>query len=558
MNLEKEIKILNIDDILPNRFQPRIQFNDQKINELADSIREHGVIQPIVVRRISDKYEIIAGERRYKASIIAGKSTIPAIIVSLDDKDSAEIALIENVQRQDLTPIEEAISYKKILDMGYINQTDLAKKLGKTQSTIANKLRLLNLSDEVQDALLLEKISERHARSLLKLDQKSQNIMLNRIINERLTVRRTDEEIAKMLENMKEKKEEENFMNEKITNEFNIPTSPIIEDVVSPLKEQNEIEIPDLSTVNPGFMDISKIEETAEDLFKEPVSVDMDKLLTEDKQIKEINESTKPIEEEKPVQGGRFFTMFNLNQNPDFVENVEKEQTNMDFGVRNDETAFNPFFKDSTPEQIIENINVEEEKEEQPSFDFEPIHSMPSFSTNEDVEEQPKDDIKNQLEPEISQQMEKPIDIAPSFEEKKVEEQPFNPFSSFNIEDTLNTIENTKSVDTMMQPSPNLEEPFETKINAASLNDSVQFNEPEKVEIPNINPIYTTPFPNLPEETELEVRMEKNDEQAKPELREIINLIRLCSSQIESLGYKVDLDEIDLPDSYNVSFKIEK
>ena len=102
----REIKILNIDDVLPNRFQPRIQFDEKAINELAESIKVHGVIQPIVVRKISDKYEIIAGERRYKASVLAGKKEIPAIITTLDDKKSDEIALIENIQRQNLTPIE--------------------------------------------------------------------------------------------------------------------------------------------------------------------------------------------------------------------------------------------------------------------------------------------------------------------------------------------------------------------------------------------------------------------------------------------------------------------
>ena len=211
MNMEKEALILNIDDVLPNRFQPRIKFKEENINELAESIKEHGVIQPIVVRKISDKYEIIAGERRYKASILAGKTTIPAIVTDLDDKNSAEVALIENVQRQNLTPIEEAISYKKILDMGYINQTDLAEKLGKTQSTIANKLRLLNLDEEVQEALLNEKISERHARSLLKLDKNKQVEMLNRIISERMTVRKTDEEINKILNNNSEEKQEVNI-----------------------------------------------------------------------------------------------------------------------------------------------------------------------------------------------------------------------------------------------------------------------------------------------------------------------------------------------------------
>ena len=211
MNMEKEVLILNIDDVLPNRFQPRIKFKEENINELAESIKEHGVIQPIVVRKISDKYEIIAGERRYKASILAGKTTIPAIVTDLDDKNSAEVALIENVQRQNLTPIEEAISYKKILDMGYINQTDLAEKLGKTQSTIAKKLRLLNLDEEVQEALLNEKISERHARSLLKLDKNKQVEMLNRIISERMTVRKSDEEINKILNNNSEEKQEVNI-----------------------------------------------------------------------------------------------------------------------------------------------------------------------------------------------------------------------------------------------------------------------------------------------------------------------------------------------------------
>lgn len=199
---ERKIVELSVDDILPNRFQPRIKFDDSTIFELSESIKVHGVFQPIIVRPIGDKYEIIAGERRYKASVLAGKTTVPAIIMNINDSDTVEIALIENVQRANLTPIEEAISYKKILDMGYINQESLAQKLGKTQSTIANKLRLLNLDDEVQEALLENKISERHARSLLKLkDFQDQRNMLEKIISERLTVRKTDEEISKMIDN---------------------------------------------------------------------------------------------------------------------------------------------------------------------------------------------------------------------------------------------------------------------------------------------------------------------------------------------------------------------
>jgi len=227
---DNSYKVIEVDinEILPNRFQPRIQFDEEEILELSDSIKEHGVIQPLVVRTIGDKYEIIAGERRYKASVLAGKETVPVIIKNLNDKDSAEIALIENIQRKNLTPIEEALSYKKILDMGYITQENLAVKLGKSQSSVANKIRLLNLSDEVQEALLDNKISERHARSLLRLkSSKDQNEMLNKIIIERLTVRKTDEEIDKLLNTTKKEKEEikeqikEEKGEEKMNNEIN-------------------------------------------------------------------------------------------------------------------------------------------------------------------------------------------------------------------------------------------------------------------------------------------------------------------------------------------------
>ena len=203
MNREQELSYLNIDSIIPNRFQPREYFDEEALKELAISIKEHGVIQPLVVRRLlSGKYEIIAGERRYKASQIAGLKTVPVIITELDDNESAEVALIENLQRRDLSAIEEAKSYKKILDRGYLTQESLAKRLGVSQSLVANKVRLLNLTEEVQDALLDNKISERHARSLLQLADRDKQIdMLNRIISNRLTVRETDEEIKRLLNN---------------------------------------------------------------------------------------------------------------------------------------------------------------------------------------------------------------------------------------------------------------------------------------------------------------------------------------------------------------------
>ncbi len=200
MDTKQIIEMISIENIIPNRFQPRLTFDEDGLNELSASIKEHGIIQPLVLRKLGDKYEIIAGERRYKAATMAGFTEVPAIISNLNDNESAEVALIENVQRKNLTSIEEAKSYKKILDKNYISQEDLAKRLGISQSTIANKLRLLNLTNEVQEALLNEKISERHARSLLQIENQEEQVkMLNRVITERLTVRKLDLAIKEMV-----------------------------------------------------------------------------------------------------------------------------------------------------------------------------------------------------------------------------------------------------------------------------------------------------------------------------------------------------------------------
>ena len=208
----KEILQLNLDDIIPNRFQPREVFDEQELKELALSIKEHGVIQPIIVRSVNGKYEIIAGERRYKASALAGKTTIPAIVNNLDDKEASKVALLENLQRKNLNPIEEARTFQKILELDEMTQEELAKTMGKSQSAVANKLRLLQLPDTIQDAILKKQIPEHHARLLLKVeDPKKQKELFKQIVTEKLSVKEVDRRIKEMYPDSKEKEDVSNI-----------------------------------------------------------------------------------------------------------------------------------------------------------------------------------------------------------------------------------------------------------------------------------------------------------------------------------------------------------
>ncbi len=194
---------LPIEDLEANKYQPRIVFNESELKELATSIKNHGIIQPIICRKVNNKYEIIAGERRYRAAKLAGLSKVSVILTELDEKDSREIAVLENVQRKSLTPIEEAKSYKALLDEGLMDQQELAQTIGVAQEVISNKLRLLSLDESVQDALLNQKISEGHAKILLKLENlEKQKEYVNQIIEKRLTVKQLDDELKELTSNI--------------------------------------------------------------------------------------------------------------------------------------------------------------------------------------------------------------------------------------------------------------------------------------------------------------------------------------------------------------------
>ena len=184
---------LSVDNIFPSPHQPRQVFDTEALAGLAESIKEHGIIQPIIVaKKDNDSYELIAGERRLKASKLAGLKTIPAIIRELSDQKKMEFALIENLQREDLNPLEIAIAYQKLEDEFNLNHQELAKKVGKSPSVIINYLRMIGLRDEVKEAILAGKLTEGHARTLAGLPYEDQLTGLERIISEKMTVREAE------------------------------------------------------------------------------------------------------------------------------------------------------------------------------------------------------------------------------------------------------------------------------------------------------------------------------------------------------------------------------
>ncbi len=200
-----QIVSIPIDQIIANSEQPRKFFADDSLEELSGSIKEYGVLQPILLRVDGEKYSIIAGERRFRAACMAGLVEIPSIVRTMDDREVALIALVENVQREDLNFLEEARGYKKLMDDFGLTQMEIAEKMNKKQSTISNKIRILSLPDELQSKIIENRLTERHARALLKLhDEEDRKNVLDRVVNNNLNVKQAE----KLIEDLLEKKEQ--------------------------------------------------------------------------------------------------------------------------------------------------------------------------------------------------------------------------------------------------------------------------------------------------------------------------------------------------------------
>ena len=204
---QKNTQVLRISEVEPNRNQPRKQFDKESLNDLAGSIKQYGIIQPIIVTKRDDYYEIIAGERRWRAAKLAGLKEIPVVIKDYTDKEIAEISLIENIQRENLNPIEEAVAYKKLIEEYNLTQEELSERISKSRTQIANTMRLLKLNDKVQKMLTKGTISAGHARALLGLeDPEAQLEAAQRITSENLSVRQTEDLVKQMNSPVVEKK----------------------------------------------------------------------------------------------------------------------------------------------------------------------------------------------------------------------------------------------------------------------------------------------------------------------------------------------------------------
>ena len=529
-------KVLNISDILPNRFQPRIKFEDDALDELAESINKFGVIEPIVVRPIGNKYEIIAGERRYKASKLASKATIPSIVISLSDKDSEELALLENVQRQSLNPIEEAVSYKRILDMGYITREELSKKIGKPQSVILNKTRLLNLADEVQSYLLNNKISEMHARALLNITNLDDQVdMLHRIVNERLTLKKTNREIRNYLENNKEDNTEVLFEKERGNEKVDIDkimreaqdinaganvnsAAPDLMAVPSAASQENSSQVIENNPLNNSnvmgqepnkFVSVQSTVErpvgsetsvnnsvTFDNMFNGPVSV-----------RNSSNEINTPVNQSSVLNSETITPVPTLNEQVSPVTTTTDSNNSI-----NEEIS--SIVSDALKNQsaTVQNIN-----ENTNSFSNVPLKDIPDFSIN------------SSTNTEVNQ-----VPIVNN--ETGMFSQTTNGFSQKDLVNSATDTPNTSSLD--------------EKVNNVS-----SFSTP----IPNDGLVANSVVSPIPQiNASVSENSQVNVSNTVPNFARIVEKLRACADEIEKSGNFINLEEVDLGNQYKVIFTFDK
>lgn len=549
----EQIEYISVDDIIPNRFQPRKKFDEDDLNELAESIKQHGIIQPLVLRRLGNKFEIIAGERRYKAANIVGLKQVPSIVMDLDDKTSAEIALAENIQRKDLTSIEKAKSYRQILGLGQITQEELAKKMGKSQPTVSNTLRLLDLTDEVQHAILQNRISERHARSLLSLkNPELQNKMLNEIIDNRLTVRETDLAIKNMINEFEDNKSKEEVKEEKNDDEIIDFTN-------------NDLNI---EKANKEFIsEIENIQMTSNNNNKSNIP-EFDQI--------DINSSKNPF----------------INN----YVNLDDEEANMNFGNENTNNEFNNFI--DIPNDI-KTLNVTKEKEEKEVSETpmisEPINEKTNneYQTNDNMNY--NDNLNYNSMPQFPDPSYQNNGMMPPqenmYQPYPAPNMPYmdptfqNPYQQVGMQAPMPNMYNNE----MMPPQGNMYQPYPTPnmpyMDPAFQNPYQQVgmqgpmpnmynngmvpppidmnnNDNQSISLSPSTSMYSQPPQNI--DNDVNNKIETNQDVApqaiimQHDITGAVAVIRNTVMNLQNNGYMIDINEDDLANSYVINIKIEK
>ena len=522
---QEEVVYLYLDDIIPNRFQPREVFDERPLKELAVSIKEHGVIQPIIVRKVNDKYEIIAGERRYKASALAGLTKIPAIIRDLDDKETSKVALLENLQRKNLNPLEEARTYQKILEIDEMTQEELAKTMGKSQSAVSNKLRLLSLCDEVQQALLKEEISERHARALLSVeDIEEQKKLLKEIIENKMTVRQLEAKIKgeeqqnieqdgklSIPENSKDIGSSINFLN----------NSPLIPNFDGNDKEEK----------NTSFL--SSFENNSEQ-ENEPLIINSTQ---EEKSL--INQSENNIEPLITIPVKQENNILNDEEPLVMMSNNNDKKDNLI--ISNQNTESNKFINfgeiDDDVDNELDNEKFYEETGNKPSISFgEGPISANSAIDLDNLKQNTKDiNLKDDNEPSAD------LDSLLRINNK-----------DFTIDNS--NLEEDNSFK-FFSPAAEALKDSENKDIPKSNEDYFKAPDLIGIDLPGEVPTYNTN--NVPLSNNMENKIIETNN-LNQSIEDAIKILNDTLSKIEDLGIKVEKDEINLEKSYQVIIKLEK
>lgn len=528
--MKQEIVYINVYDIIPNRFQPRLKFDDNKLNELANSIKKYGIICPLILRKLDNKYEIIAGERRYKAALMVGLQTVPSIVMELTDKEGAELALIENVQREDLNSIEEAKSYDYLIKAENQSKEQISQSISKNIATIDSKLRYLELTDKVKDALLNNLISEGHAKVLLKLNDKSkQDMMLDRIINERLNVKDASNEVKNINESNQNQVIENDIINLK---DLNQPDLVIERNNIN--NALNEINLDNEN--NKGEYNMNE--------FNNMMNNDMNNM--NNGGLNQINEQP---------QQNRFFTA------------LEDQQVNL-----NNQPVTPP-----SDELVIPSFNPSQ-------FDGGSINPGPSFNMPENnMNINPQTELNNQnpfMTPPMSDQtMNTPAQepIQPFNDEVVIPQNniqmPMNNFNNIPQMEPQNNPFMTPEVNNPFASQPEQTNPFANQgintnpfeqqinnnpfgMNQGVANAPVQPMEPIN-NIPEINPM-NNPFqmetPQMPVDNNYGANFAPQVNQPNP----AIDKIKILVDELRNNGFNIELSEADLMDSFQLTINIKK